>query len=560
MRLVIEDTSKLGTGVLKGPIPQRKKAVAYIDGKLQIHEEIKPCSFSIDPKNCFPDGSCGEDIQNGGFHWERDFVTYSKLASLRGGDYIDKQIDEALMEGPHAAIRKFDENTTLGGLVERKTEEMFEIWYFYGNLEKEDLEAAGVDFPDDEPIPNIPVHLALVNNRVIKADRNHLDTGEFPYDYMVWQRRRNVPWGLGVARQIRTPQRVVVGAARNLMDNAGLAGGPMWVFLQGIIEPIDGIYDIRPRKGWMASDEADFRAVQDAISFIEMPMMQVELTAIIQLGLKMAEDVTGLPMLMQGQQGAAPDTVGGMQMLNNNASTVLRRIARLFDDNVTEPHITRYYTYLLQHGEDIEKGEFVIDARGSSALIERDIQNQAIGEMANIVKDPVFKLDPAKWMAEYLKSQRLDPKRFEYDDDKWQQIVEQMSQPPADSRLEVAQLTAQVQQAIEQLKSQTKLQDTGMKLETETGMQAQQHAHEERQNQMELQFKAMFKELELENEQLRALGKKEISLGDIKARLADTVMKLNTQKELSKAGLGGETVKPAAEPKGRAPDGESFTK
>ena len=41
----------------------------------------------------------------------------------------------------------------------------------------------------------------------------------------------------------------------------------------------------------------------------------------------MAEDITGLPLIMQGS-GSAPDTVGGMQMVNNNASTVLRRIAR----------------------------------------------------------------------------------------------------------------------------------------------------------------------------------------------------------------------------------------
>jgi hypothetical protein len=72
----------------------------------------------------------------------------------------------------------------------------------------------------------------------------------------------------------------------------------------------------------------------------------------------MMEDSTGLPMLLQGQLGKAPDTVGGMTMLNNNASAVLRRLARTFDDCVTEPHIRRYYAWLLQYGEDDEKGDF----------------------------------------------------------------------------------------------------------------------------------------------------------------------------------------------------------
>ena len=36
-----------------------------------------------------------------------------------------------------------------------------------------------------------------------------------------------------------------------------------------------------------------------------------------------------------------------MTMLMNNASVVLRRIARTFDDNITTPHIRRYYDWLM---------------------------------------------------------------------------------------------------------------------------------------------------------------------------------------------------------------------
>jgi hypothetical protein len=79
----------------------------------------------------------------------------------------------------------------------------------------------------------------------------------------------------------------------------------------------------------------------------------------------MAEDVTGLPQIMQGQQGQAPETVGGMQILQNNAGTVLRRIAKTYDDRITEPHVRRYYEWLMTYGDDAEKGDFQIDARGS---------------------------------------------------------------------------------------------------------------------------------------------------------------------------------------------------
>src|SRR6185295_15065825 len=168
-----------------------------------------------------------------------------------------------------------------------------------------------------------------------------LDSGEFPYDFMPWKRRAGSPWGSGVARQGRTAQRITTAAVRNMMDNAGIsAGGQMVIGTQ--IEPADGKWEITPRKLWRFSEDANTDDVRKAMAFFEIPSRQKELREIVIFGQKLMEDSTGLPMLLQGQQGKAPDTVGGMTLLNNNAAAVLRRLARTFDDNITEPHIRRY--------------------------------------------------------------------------------------------------------------------------------------------------------------------------------------------------------------------------
>ena len=546
-RLVIEDAAKLGTGVLKGPIPERKKMVAFIDGSLVIKEEVKPCSRRVDTWNCFPDPGCGEYIHNGSYHWERDDITSKSLQELRGGSYIDSQINLALKEGAMRATRDFKEGdgrTDRLGLIERDTKNLFEIWYYYGLIEKEDMEVAGCECEDEQD--SIYALITTVNNRVIKAAMNPLDTGDFPYDYMVWKRRSGSPFGIGVSRQLRTPQRIINGAMRNMMDNAGIAGGPMWIFNSGLVEPIDGIYEIAPRKGWMASEDAEIDDIQKAFTYITMDMMQEPLERIVMLGMKMAEDVTGLPMLLQGQQGAAPDTVGGMQMLNNNASTVMRRIVRLYDDNVTEKHVHRYYRYLLQHGDDAEKGEFVIDARGSSALIERDIQNQNVGEMAMIVKDPTFGLDPKKWMKEFLKSQRLDPLQFEYDDEEWEKIVAQMAEPPEDGSKAMAEMRMQADQ---------------MKLEAMTQIKMQEMQMKASEADKSRQLQVMLKQFDQQMGELSLSGADKIAADKIRASLAEKVMTLNTQRELSGAKASATQVaKPAAEPAGRAPNGQAFQK
>jgi hypothetical protein len=55
VRRVIEDAVMSGTGVLKGPIPMMRKTVAYMDGKIQVRDEIKPVSKRVDRWNFFPD-------------------------------------------------------------------------------------------------------------------------------------------------------------------------------------------------------------------------------------------------------------------------------------------------------------------------------------------------------------------------------------------------------------------------------------------------------------------------------------------------------------------------
>lgn len=513
VRLVIEDSARIGTGVLKGPVPVMKRRRAWINGKVELKNDIKPASKWIDPWNFYPDGACGDNIHNGSYTWERDYLTKKQLRDLKGQpDYIDSQIALCLEEGASRATAAYKEKPD--PVSDEQEKNKYEVWYFHGTAEREDLEAAGCDC-DGYPDPHLPAMIVMVNNRVIKAVLNPLDTGDFPYDVMVWRRRSGHWTGIGVARQIRTPQRVVTAATRNLMDNAGIAAGPMLVFRNGVVTPADGIAGIAPRKIWYISEDAEnLQDARMAIGVVKVDMLVAELMEIIQLGLKLAEDVTGLPMLLQGQQGKAPDTVGGMQILNNNASSVLRRLARLFDDRITEPHVRRYYEWLLDYGDDEEKGDYVIDARGSSALVERDLQNQAVLQMGSMVLDPRFGVDPKKWFEEYCKSQRLDNKRFHYDDDEWQKIVENMSKGPEDPRVAIAQMR---EKSAERAR------------EVDVAMQAMDQKFEALERQRDRELEMALKGVDAELTAREQTGQKEISLADIKAMLAGKFMGINAE-------------------------------
>lgn len=568
VRRVIEDATKVGTGILKGPCPTLQRSIAYKDGQLRISEELAPESRRISFWNLYPDPDCGQDIHKGSRCWERDDLPRRCLMDLLHDDrYIRDQIVMCLEEGPQEATGEYDPAGQKFGLRRRSDPSMkglFEIWYYYGSLPREDLEAVGVEIPEHYKHHEPFVLLEMVNNRVIKAALNPLDTGEFPYDLMVYQRREGMPWGMGVSRQIRAPQRMVVGAVRNMMDNAGIAGGPMLEIPDDLI-PTNGRREVAPRKMWIRPSGMD---PNEQIRAVSIDIRQAELQAIVELGLKLAEDTTGLPMLMQGHVGSAPDTLGGMQMLHNNASAVLRRIARIYDDMVTERHIGRYYRYLLQYGEDDSaKGDFKIHARGSSALVDRDIQNMMVQQMATVVMNPVFGADPKKWFSEYLKSCRLDPERIQYDDEEWRQVVEQLAQQAQQGgdgggAVAAAQIRAEAQMAVEQMRQEAKLAEL---------QQEQVEADKERA------FRAAMAEVDAWMDQEDKAGRRSIEMDRLRARFAELREKLATQIMLSREAMankaaqgqkapspsvpdkGGLEVKtPPTEPVGRAPDGASY--
>lgn len=544
-RTIIDDAARMGTGILKGPHPTWRKQSAWVKDAsgnpvLQVKEEIKPGTSVVNCWNFYPDALCGENIHNGSFTWERDDITAKVLRELKGTDgAIDEQIEACLLEGP----AKPEVDATSRGGADRviADDTPFEIWYFHGTIEKEDMEAAGCECAEQSVY--IPAVITMVNDRVVRAALNPLDCGEFPYDLMLWQKRAGMPWGIGVPRQLRTPQRMLTAANRNLLENGGLSSGPQIIVMRSVIDPADGQWELTPRKFWWAKAEASIADLRSAFLSVNIDSRQQELMAIIQFSMKVAEDVTGMPALLQGQQGNAPDILGVVQILNNNASAVARRLARTFDAAITEPHVGRYYQWLLQHGEDDEeKGEFIIDARASTVLVERDIQKQSLVQMAPLVQNPQYGINPRKYFAQLCKANRLNPLDIQYDEDEWKRIQDNMAkQPVGDPRIQVAQIRAS---------------------EAERLLQAEL-AFDAREKEKDRQLEAILARAGNDIETLKVAGQQHMSLEEVKAMLAKTVMSIRAQKELAHddramRGHVPQVAEPAFEPQGRAAPGRAY--
>lgn len=413
LRRLIEDSARIGSGVIKGPFPVRRSfKVAQRDemgmvSRISI-DEIRPGSKRIDPWNLFPDPSCGDSIHNGSYIWEREYLSSRQLKEmiLMPG-YDREQLVEAIKEGPSLTSARDATEATA-----RKSEEQFEMWVFHGNCDAEQLKELGVEFDSEED--KLPAMAVLVNDRLVKVTLSAIDSGEFPYDVLAWQYRPGMPWGMGIARQMRTVQRILNGSTRAMMDNAGLSAAPQIILGDGLT-PVDGKYTLYGGKMWRPEPDSPSGDARSAFQAFVVPSVQAEMMNIINFALKMAEDVTGMPAMLQGIRGDAPNTLGGMQMQNNNATSVLRRLAKRFDDYVTRPHIQRYFDWMMQYSDDDSiKGDFEIEVRASSALVERDAQQQFLMQMLQASVNPAYEINPAKLAKELIKGQRLDPKSIQY--------------------------------------------------------------------------------------------------------------------------------------------------
>jgi hypothetical protein len=420
VRQVIEDAARIGSGVLKGPFPrktkQKKFSLTPAGAALQIAQEIQPASKWVSPWNFFPDPACGENIHNGSYTFERDYLTHKTLQDLIGQPgYNDAEIRLALKEGAKAHDATDSSARPLQGVKGQ-----FELWTYYGQVQPEDLTAAGVDPEQIKDDANPVDALALlVNDRLIKVTFNALDTGEFPYDVLAWQRRPGMPWGTGISRHARTPQRMLNAGVRQMLDNGALSCAPQIIIGNGVT-PHDGRLEVRGRKLWRV--EADGAPdVNHAMASFTVKSTQPECMGIITLAMQMVEETTGMPSILSGQEPDRKETLGQAQMRVNNASGVMRRLAKRFDDYITKPHVRRYYDWLMQYSNKSDiKGDFDIDVRGSSALVEKHAQLQFMLTMMAYAKDPAYGMNPYRLTAEIIKSNRMKPATIQVPEDEYQ--------------------------------------------------------------------------------------------------------------------------------------------
>lgn len=476
-RRMLHYAAKLGTGILRGPIVTSATKQTWgqtEDGwAVEVVEDLKPAARCVLPWDFVPDMSATrwEDCE---FVYEREYMTKKelrRLLKLADVGFIPGQIEALLKQDPANTRTRYgefvDQIRYLCGLNPTDRDVRYEVWTYYGPVPLDILRHVGLEGDTDgQECDGVVI---FSGDTILKVTLNPMDTLEWPYSVYVCEPDEGSIFGLSMPYLMRHPQRIINTAWRAMLDNAAKTVGPQVVVNKRMITPTDGSWEAAPFKTWEMDSNVAGAEVQKAFGVFEFNSRQGEMANILQLALSLLDREAGVPMISQGEQGQVTPTLGGMSMLMNAANAVRRQQVKEYDDSITKPMIRRFYAWNMQFGNDNSiKGDFEVQARGTSALLVKEIQTaQLTNILDKYTQNPLFApmFNPYEAMKTLFSSMHIDNAKVlrsqeEYEAAMQQQQQQGGQQDPAVMRLQLEQQLAQMKFAHETEMAQFKAQQT----------------------------------------------------------------------------------------------------
>lgn len=520
-REVIADACKIGTGIMKGPITGGKNRRSWRRGEgeqsnvfnLSFEKDPKPVYWRVDPWNFFPDmdASSMDDSES---EFERHLLNKKQLRRLARQSGFDKDaIRRLLRDQPRATVPSYlSDLRSITSAYNDLMRDRYHVWEYHGALTAQDLQQLAIalgrsevmeDLEEEiDPLDEIQVVIWFCQGEVLKFGIHHLDSGDSIYSVFNLEKDEATMFGFGVPYIMRDPQKALSASWRTLMDNMGLSSGPQIVINDDVIEPVDGEWKFTPRKLWRRKGTAP--PDKKPFEVFQIPSHANDLLAIIDVSKKNIDEETALPMLAQGDQTSQiTKTASGMSILMNSVNVVFRRIVKNWDDDMTTPNIRRMYDWLMQFSDKEHiKGDFEVDARGTSVLLVREMQSaNLMAFLANFGAHPT--------LAKYLKQDGLHALRR----------LAQVLMIPADEIIKTDDEVAEDEAGAAEQPPEAQPEIMKIEAELNKALMERDSAREERAHKRDMAL------LERESRLMELAEQHNMKLDDLRANLQEARMK-----------------------------------
>lgn len=392
-RKVIHSGDLYGTGIMKGPLVERRTRLSYVwkDNKFVQENTSFAAPFIADVPiwRFYPDMTVTE-LKDCRYAWEHHRLSRADLVELATRKTFDRStIETYINTHPEGAIvmMNYEQHIRIMGEQMRinsshKTGQ-YDVYERWGYLTGEKLKQAGVDVPEDR------MHEAFFSNiwmtpegSVIKAIIAPIEGVVWPYKMFYYDKDETSIFGEGIAAIMRDDQTMINATVRMILDNAAVTAGPQFEVFVPAFPPQADLTSIYPGKVWPRTG-GDFQ--YPAIRELQFNGHLPELSQILKLFDENADETLAIPKFTYGDnpQGGAAATMGGLSMLLGQANIALKDLVANFDEGITKPLITDLYHWNMKFSSDNTiKGDFDVNAKGASSLIAKEVRANTLAQFS----------------------------------------------------------------------------------------------------------------------------------------------------------------------------------
>lgn len=381
---------------------------------LSIIEKAAPDVESVSIFDLYPDPYCSSlDDCDGLFR--RHVLTRRQFRELADRPQFDGEMVRYLLKtnrtGNHVEEDHERTRRRIAGINDHSESNRFEVLEFWGTVDGYELQEHDIELPEDADLSDdYNACVWMCSGKVIKVMLNPISGYKMPYFIFPYERTPHQFWGTGVPRMMRDSQGTMNAATRIWLDNLALSSGPMVEVNTDLLAAGEDPTDIHP---WRVFLREGGDGSMPAVRWYQPVANANGLNQIVEIFRRFADETTSLPSYTHGEQTQGLNkTATGMSMLMGAANVALKSTIKNIDDFLMEPMIKAMYHWNMEfNAKEYIKGDLKIIARGSTALVQKEVQSQRLLQFLSLVSNPtdIGLVDRNKLLRDIAQSMDIDP-------------------------------------------------------------------------------------------------------------------------------------------------------
>jgi len=408
---------------------------------LSVVETVAPDVESVSIFDLYPDPYCTTlDDCDGLFR--RHVLTRRQMRDLADLPQFDSDMVKYLLKihrnGNHTEEDHETTRRRIAGIHENSESNRFVVMEYWGTVDGYDLEEHGIELEEGSDLSDdYSACVWICDGKVLKVMLNPINGYKIPYHIFPYERSPHQFWGTGVPRMMRDSQGTMNTATRIWLDNMALSSGPMVEVNTDLLAAGEDPTDIHP---WRVFLREGGDGSMPAVRWYQPVANANGLNQIVEIFRRFADETTSLPSYTHGEQTQGLNkTATGMSMLMGAANIALKSTIKNIDDFLIEPMIEALFHFNMEFGtNEKSKGDLRILARGSTALVQKEVQSQRLLQFLSLVgEDPNGAVKRTQLLRDIAQSMDIDP----------DEIIKTEEQLALEQQQQQQLLQAQMQQA-----------------------------------------------------------------------------------------------------------------